>query len=100
MRPREDALLKAERLHHRRLIEHLYEELFGETMRGEERERDNRNLRWRLDRFNELLDKERERAALAKERVGELERSIVILRWRLERRIEILEEEDLRERAR
>ena len=59
-----------------------------------------RILRWRLDRFNELLDKERERAALAKERVGELERSIVILRWRLERRIEIFKEEDLRERAR
>ena len=53
-----------------------------------------RNLRWRLDRLNDLLDKERERAARAKERVGELERSIDILRWRLERRVEVLEEEN------
>ena len=74
MRPRKDALLEVERLHHRRLIDHLCEELFGETMRREEREHDNRFFRWGY-RFNELFDKERERATLAKERVGELEHS-------------------------
>ena len=84
-----DALLESERLYHRRLIDHLHEKIHGEYLRCEERDRDNGFPCWRLDRFNERFDKERERATLAKKRVGELERSIVILHWRLERRIEI-----------
>ena len=87
-RPREDALLEAERSHQRRLIAHLDEKLLDETLRCEERERDNRNLCWRLDRLNDLLDKERERAALAKERVGELERAVLA-----EVRVDELEED-------
>ena len=60
MRPREDALLEAERLRHRRLIEHLDEELISETVRCEERERSIRILRWRLERRNEILEEENE----------------------------------------
>ena len=73
MRPRKDALLEAKRSHQRHLIAQLDEELLDETLRGKERERKNRNLRRRLDRLNNLLDKERERATRAKERVGELD---------------------------
>ena len=100
-RPREDALLEAERLYHRRLLDHLHEEIHGETMRCEERDFENRNLRWQLDHRNGIVAQEHARAVRAEERVGELERSIDIPRWRLERRVKVLKEEneDLCERA-
>ena len=44
-RPREDALLEAERSHQRARIAGLDEELLDEMLRGLERERENRNLR-------------------------------------------------------
>ena len=53
----------------------------------QERERDNRNLRRRVDGLNNLIDKERERA---RERVEELERSNRILRQRAAHLGEIL----------
>ena len=83
-----DALLEAERSNQRHLIAQLDKELLDETLRCKERERDNRNLRRRVDGLNNLIDKERERA---RERVGELERSNRILRQRVERLGEILE---------
>ena len=86
-RPRKDVLLEAERSHQRRLIARLDEELLDETLRCEERERDNRNLRRRVDGLNNLIDKERERA---RERVEELERSNRILRQRVAHLGEIL----------
>ena len=91
MRPREDALLEAERLYHRRLIAHLDEELIGEIMRCEERERDNRNLRWQQDRHIEIIEEERGRAVRAEARADELEEDVDSetirceeLGWRLE----------------
>ena len=100
-RPREDALLEAERSHQSARIAHLDWELLGETLRCGERDFENRNLRWQLARRNGIVAQERARAVRAEERVGGLERSIDILRWRLERRVEVLKEEneDLRERA-
>ena len=53
------------------------------------RERNNRILRWQLDRLDKI-EEEREQAVLAEKRVEKLERSIRILRWRLERRNKIL----------
>ena len=91
MRPREDALLEAERSHQRHLIAQLDEELLDETLRGEERERDNKCLRRMLGRHDEYLKKTRKRAVLAERRVGELEHSDRILRQRVERLGEILE---------
>ena len=61
-RPREDALLEAERLHQRRRIAGLDEELLDEILRGLERERENRNLRQRIGGLNEIIDRDRERA--------------------------------------
>ena len=81
-RPREDALLEAERSHQRARIAGLDEELLDETLRGLERERENRNLRRRVDGLNNLIDREREQA---RERVEELERSNRILRLRVRR---------------
>ena len=63
-RPREDALLEAERSHQRRLIAQL-DEILDETLRCEERDRDNENLR-----DNEFLKQKRKRVVLAEERVG------------------------------
>ena len=88
-RPREDALLEAERSHQRRLIAQLDEELLDETLCREERERDNKNLRWMLERKNEYLRQTRKRAVQAERRVAELERSNI--RQRVERLGEILE---------
>ena len=70
MRPREDALLEAERLYHRRLIEHLDEELIGETMRCGERERSMMILRWQLDHRIKIIGEERERAVRAGSRAS------------------------------
>ena len=81
-RPRKDALLEAERSHQRHLIAQLDEELLDETLWREERERDNKNLRWMLDRKNKFLKQTRKRA---------LERSNRILRQRVERLGKILE---------
>ena len=86
-RPREDALLEAERSHQRHIIAQLDEELLDETLRSEERERDNRNLHRRVDGLNDIIDKERERA---RERTEELERSNRILRQRVAQLGEIL----------
>ena len=83
-RPREDALLEAERSHQRHLIAQL-----DETLCREERERDNKNLRWMLERKNEYLRQTRKRAVQAERRVAELERSNI--RQRVERLGEILE---------
>ena len=69
-RPCEDALLEAERSHQRARIAGLDEELLDEIQRGLERERENRNLRRRVDGLNDIIDRERERA---RERVEELE---------------------------
>ena len=88
-RPREDALLEAERSHQRHLIAQLDEELLDETLCREERERDNKNLRWMLERKNEHLRQTRKRAVQAERRVAELERSNI--RQRVERLGEILE---------
>ena len=63
-RPREDALLEAERSHQRHLIAQLDWELLGETLCRVERERENRNLRRRVDGLNNIIDRERERATL------------------------------------
>ena len=60
----------------RRLVEHLEEELVCETMRCEERERDNRNLCWLQDRHIEIIEEERERAVQAEARVDELEEDV------------------------
>ena len=67
-RPREDALLEAERSHQRARIAGLDEELLDEMLRGLERERENRNLRLRIGGLNDIIDRERERA---RERVEE-----------------------------
>ena len=67
-RPREDALLEAERSHQRARIAGLDEELLDEMLRGLERERKNRNLRLRISGLNDIIDRERERA---RERVEE-----------------------------
>ena len=56
-RPCEDALLEAERSHQRHLIAQLDEELLDETLCCEEREQDNKNLRWMLERKNESSGK-------------------------------------------
>ena len=88
-RPREDALLEAERSHQRHLIAQLDEELLDETLCREERERDNKNLRWMLERKNEYLRQTRKRAVQAERRVAELERSNI--RQRVGRLGEILE---------
>ena len=61
-RPREDALLEAERSHQRARIAGLDEELLDEMLRGLERERENRNLRLRIGGLNDIIDRERERA--------------------------------------
>ena len=61
-RPCEDALLEAERSHQRRLIAQLDWELLGETLCRVERERENRNLRRRVDGLNNIMDREREQA--------------------------------------
>ena len=79
-RPREDALLEAERSHQRHLISQLDWELLGETLCRVEREHENRNLRRRVDGLNNIIDRERERAS---ERIEELERSNRILRQRV-----------------
>ena len=79
-RPREDALLEAERSHQRARIAGLDEELLDEMLRGLERERENRNLRLRIGGLNDIIDRERE---LARLRIEELERSNRILRLRL-----------------
>ena len=71
-RPREDALLEAERSHQRHLIAQLDEELLDETQRREDRELDNKILRWQLDRCNEFLKQTRKRAARAEVSVEEL----------------------------
>ena len=73
-RPREDALLEAERSHQRHIIAQLDEELLDETLL-KERERDNKNLRWMLERKNEYLRQTRKRAVQAERRVAELERN-------------------------
>ena len=52
-RPREDALLEAERSHQRARIAGLDEELLDEMLRGLERERENRNLRRARERVEE-----------------------------------------------
>ena len=90
-RPREGALLEAERSHQSARIAHLDWELLGGTLRCGERDFENRNLRWQLAH----------RDHRARARASGVERSIDILRWRLERRVEVLKEEneDLRERA-
>ena len=67
-RPREDALLEAERSRQRARIAGLDEELLDEMLRGLERERENRNLRLRIGGLNDIIDRERERA---RERVEE-----------------------------
>ena len=85
-RPREDALLEAERSHQSARIAHLDWELLGKTLRCGERDFENRNLRWQLAHCNGIIAQERARAVRAEERVGELERSIDILRWRPPRR--------------
>ena len=61
-RPREDALLEAERSHQRARIAHLDWELLGETLRCGERDFENRNLRLRIGGLNDIIDRERERA--------------------------------------
>ena len=61
-RPREDALLEAERSHQRARVAGLDEELLDEMLRGLERERENRNLRLRIGGLNDIIDRERERA--------------------------------------
>ena len=61
-RPREDALLEAERSHQRARVAGLDEELLDEMLRGLERERENRNLRLRVGGLNDIIDRERERA--------------------------------------
>ena len=66
-RPREDALLEAERSHQRRRIAGLDEELLDEMLRGLERERENRNLRQRIGSLNEIIDRDE----LARERAEE-----------------------------
>ena len=86
-RPREDALLEAERSHQRARIAGLDEELLDEMLRGLERERENRNLRLRIGGLNDIIDRVRERA---RERVEELERSNRILRLRVAQLGEIL----------
>ena len=88
-RPREDALLEAERSHQRHIIAQLDEELLDETLHSEERERDNKNLRWMLERKNEYLRQTRKRALQAERRVAELERNNI--RQRVECLGEILE---------
>ena len=85
-RPREDALLEAERSHQRHLIAQLDEELLDETLRREELELDNKILRLRVGGLNDIIDRDRKRA---RERVEELERSNI--RQRVERLDEILE---------
>ena len=87
-RPREDALLEAERSHQRHLIAQLDEELLDETLRREELELDNKILRLRVGGLNDIIDRDCKRA---RERVEELERSNRILRQRVERLDEILE---------
>ena len=67
-RPREDALLEAERSHQRHLIAQLDWELLGETQCRMELERENRHLRRRVGGLNEIIDRDRERA---RERVEE-----------------------------
>ena len=79
-RPREDALLEAERSHQRHLIAQLDWELLGETQCRMELERENRNLRRRVGGLNDIIDRDRERARL---RIEELEHSNRILRLRL-----------------
>ena len=86
-RPREDALLEAERSHQRARISQLDWELLVETLRGMELERENRNLRRRVGGLNDIIDRDRERARL---RVEELERSNRILRQRVAHLGEIL----------
>ena len=86
-RPREDALLEAERSHLRHLISQLDWELLGETQCRVEREHENRHLRRRVDGLNDIIDREREQA---RERVEELERSNRILRLRVAHLGEIL----------
>ena len=88
-RPREDALLEAERSRQRHIIAQLDEELLDETLRCEERERDNKKLRWMLERKNEYLRQTRKRAVQAERRVAELERNNI--RQRVECLGEILE---------
>ena len=56
-RPREDALLEAERSHQRHLIAQLDWELLGETQCRMELERENRNLRRRVG-LNDIIDRE------------------------------------------
>ena len=79
-RPREDALLEAERSHQRHLIAQLDWELLGETLCRMELERENRHLRRRVGGLNDIIDRDRERA---RERIEELEHSNRILRLRL-----------------
>ena len=64
-RPREDALLEAERSHQRARIAGLDEELLDETLRGIKLERENRNLRRRGGGLNNIIDRDRERAGCA-----------------------------------
>ena len=60
-RPREDALLEAERSHQRHLIAQLDWELLGETLCRMELERENRHLRRRVGGLNDIIDRDRER---------------------------------------
>ena len=89
-RPREDALLEAERLRHRCIIEVLWEDLLAEAARCGTLLRMLEHLCERCERDLAELQMVRERAALLE---GEANRET----WRreaLERRVEILEEEN------
>ena len=86
-RPREDALLEAERSHQRARIAGLDEELLDEMLRCGELERENKHLRRRVGGLNDIIDRDRKRA---RERVEELERSNRILRLRVAQLGEIL----------
>ena len=70
-RPREDALLEAERSHQRHLIAQLDWELLGNSVpygAGAQ----NKHLRRRVGGLNDIIDRDRERA---RERIEELEHS-------------------------
>ena len=61
-RPREDALLEAERSHQRARIAGLDEELLDEMLRCGELERENRHLRRRVGGLNDIIDRDRQGA--------------------------------------
>ena len=88
MRPREDALLQAERLYYRRLIAGLCGELRAETARGEEREREKMILRRQLERSYNLGERNCRWCGSGLLCLREANRET----W--ERRVEILEKEN------